>query len=552
MADPSSSIGGSLNKFYVIVDQDLLWINKEHLTRLPYFDVVFATPEIYGTGSIYDPVRLDFNMKDIESIVDYLRNGDQYQLKDEESYIWNQLMDPIFVPKKSDFLEITIGNAVIFTTAQTLCHLNYFHAMVNVFKSPLPKILDRNGMIFKILLAKLRNPICDFPKEYNYELTFFGGFKDNSSEVADSQSELIKMTIPILSHDKTTIQDCEADLTDNPQITFHKVIFRRFIYFETGNVIVDGIQDKNIIIFNIPKENIDYITGDMYIFFDVPAGNPNISPSINRLELRCSSHTLNSISNKLNNIIGDLFYVKDNIMQYQNNITKNHTEKKYIEPYFFNKYVDGLSIPNCVLACDVITVRLVLHEPIKLNTKLCLEYNNVYQEERVRIGRMDYEYLITEWKEVTINFDKNKFTIEMTMHGCFDMILFEIESESESEISPGDDLLIDTALCFGKNIKKYINPFISARSFEKVSADVKHHPNIYFMYFGRSRKFNDTQPSGYLNIRPDYDTNFKFNLNCTKGKIHIYAHTYNITKTDRGFKNKIYDHHMKITDKIAN
>ena len=544
MADSSSSIGGSLNKFYVIVDQDLLWINKEHLNRLPYFDIVFAAPEIYGLGSHIDPVRLDFNMEDVESIVEYLRNGEQYQLKNEGARIWNQLMEPNFVPKKSDFLEITIGNAIISTTTQTLCQLNYFYALINVFKSSLPKILDRSGTVFKILLEKLRNPLRDYPEEYNYELTFFGGFKDNLSEVVDTQSELMKISFPILNHDEKTTRDCENYLVTNPQITFHKNIYRHFIYFETGNVIVDGVQDKNIITFDIPKKNIDYITGDMYIFFDVPAGNPNISPSISQLELKCSSCTLNSVSDRLNNLVGDLFYVKDSIVQH-----KKHIDKKYIEPYFFNKYMDGRSIPNCILTNEIITIRLTLYEPIKLNTKLCLEYNNVSQEERDRLGRAGHEYLITEWKEVIINFDNSNFTVKMSMYGCFDMILFEIESESE--ILPGDDLLIDVALCFDKNIKKYINPFISAKSFEKVSAGAKNRSNIYFMYFGRSRKFNDPQPSGHLAIHPSCDTNFKFNLNCTKGKIHIYAHTYNIIQIQYGSINKLYDHHMKIMDKTT-
>ena len=567
-----AKISDSIKKIHIAVDQDLFWINKEHIHQLPYFKIVLSNPESYGLGTESDPIRLDFNIEDIQNVVEYLRNGEQYQLNEKGAYAWNQLVDPVNIPTRSDFMTIDVGTITISTTKATLEKLQYFNALFNIFKSPLPKILDRNGTIFKILLSNLRNPLWEFPSEYNYELNFFGGYTNapTPTDVLLKPARLTEMIIPSLSHnDPNDVGYIAQDvyLTANPQITFNKMVYRRYTYYESGDILIEGAQDKNIIIFEIPKQNIDLITGELYIFLSMASDvlyDNLLLDIVDKVELKSGDEVIAANTGKLNNVLCNTLYNhnRDALECHEN----SSREDECIELFFYNKHNNGLTLPNITIASNL-KVYLTLKRDIKVGSKLFVGYNKLFGEEIRRFRTVSHEYLISEWKEISHDFSSNSFEIPMEMNGSFSIFFFEIIPQNyNSDNFNSSNYLRDITLYMNLKPRKYINSFISKKNFRYLRGGGIS-PNIYGMIFdqiGNIASYNtvrdddtlgyNTQhyPSGHISFGPTDKCHFEVNLNCSKGTINIYAKTYNVLRihANTGVVGMGYKHYIKEVTKV--
>lgn len=529
-------------KIYFAIDQNQIWINKENIVGVKYFETVLSNPSVYGLGTVDDPILLDLNLTDIENILEYIRNMDRYQLTDQTAYIWNLLMEPTKIPKKSDFFKINIGTHTFVTTISTLTQLSYFHALINVFKCKIPDFLDRSGPVFKFLLAKLRNCHCEFPPQYQYELDFFGHFTDGPNKITlPLKSKLTNMHIPSIEHDlfRPHIPE-EVYLVGNPQITFNKITYRRFCYYESGDIIVEGSQKDNIINFQIPKENIDLITGELYLFLSIPTGlesNHLELDVIDKIELKCDDVIISSNSGKLNHLLSNNFYGKT--------LVNDNYDDQCVELFFYNKNIDGLALPNLSIDKPVI-VQVTMKHSTNLVSKLFLEYNKLYEQE---LGRFQnsHEYLLPEWKEKSFDFDTHKFTLPIQMCGLYDLFFFEILPEDNNDQI---ELLLDLTLLINSKPRKYLNPLISEINYKRMKIPI-HGKNVYMLTFSKCNPAQYTkdgcvlQPSGHIPISETDICTLQVDLNCIKGQLNIYARTYNILRIQNKIVSIGYKQYMK-------
>lgn len=526
----------NIDGLYFVIDTNVFWINIEHIKDIPYFATMIANPDIYGKGTTVDPIKLDFNLSDMENVIEYLRNGDQYELDDSGAYVWNQLIEPHNIPTLADFVSIDVGNCTIVTTNSTLSKLNYFHALINVFKSPMPKFLDRNGKIFQLLMENLRNPTHDFPKQYNYELTFYGGYTKSSKSPVEHG--LIDMQIPNITHTYAQPDKVGLYLSYNPQITLHKMVYKRYTYYESGDILVDGVQKDKIIMFDVPKENIDLITGEIYIFFSNGNKLGNILLDIiDKIELKYGNVVIASNTGKLINVLSK-------------NLFSSMNSDECIELFFYNKYFNVLSFPN-VSVTDNMKIIVTLKRDIALKSKLFLEYNKLWAPELTRFKQVNHEYLTTEWLELSYDFSNDTFEIPIVMNGCFNFIFFEIETEDYH------DPLIDLTLYINSEPKKHLNTFISRRNLLHVRSTCSS-PNVYAMIFDQFLNYAyhagadpdnyhdgfQNYPSGHIQICSEDKCKIKVRLNASKGTINMYAKCFNVLRilnndVHYGYENKL-------------
>jgi len=526
------------NKIYLSFDTKVIWVMKEHLENLKYFQTIFKNPDTYGLTqlaihgqgmalfSLSNPINLDFNCTDIKNIIEYVRNGDNYELNEKDKYVWNSLTESPIIDSNDEFIKIHIGEKQFVTTVRTLTKLNYFNAVINNFKMEAPVFLDRNGSIFKHILRHLRNPLYELPERYAYELDFFGGFTDSQISFARPKLDLLDMITPQINYsDSDHNESVGIYLCGNPQITFHKMKYNRYTYSETNDMIIDGVPNEKTIMYIIPKNNVDLITGDIYLI--LPS---DIISVVQKIEMKCGNLVIDKTSKKLieflsENLPLDTFNAKSRI----------ENSDQIVELYFYNKNNNGMAFPNCTVEENV-TIEVTLTESRSdSKSKLCIEYVKLFEPELRRFISVGHEYLITLWKEYEFDFETSTPSMIMNMKGAFDMIYIEILSEEHIP-----ETLIDASLYINSELRKYINPFISNKNLRKIHG--KKINNVYAMIFCKHSNYASTDvdiarrghqyyPSGHIAI--SNGCNINFNLNCTKGRINIYARKYNVLRITR-------------------
>lgn len=76
----------------------------------------------------------------------------------------------------SDIVLLDVGGTIFKTTRSTLSHATYFTSLFDrwQYKPDEPYFIDRDDDGFKHVLRYLRDNNYDIPKEYHYELEFYG------------------------------------------------------------------------------------------------------------------------------------------------------------------------------------------------------------------------------------------------------------------------------------------------------------------------------------------------------------------------------------------
>ena len=482
-------------------DQKHLITSKQYLIGIPFFSKIFSEPELFGTGEINDPIQLDYNYKNFYHIIEYQRNGEQYQLKNRDIYIYNKLFEPNDIPVKKDFVSINIGHKIFITTVLTLTKLEYFNSLINKFKNLLPKFLDRNASIFKHIIAHLRNPYHVIPEKYFYELDFYGKIT-HPDFVFEKETYEIPSNTPIINHTFDFNNQINLYINGAPQITFFKMVYRRCTDFKKSDMIVSGIQNKNIITFTIDKNNNqNLITGEFYLF--VP------KEFIIKIEMKFGNTLMDRNSIELINFLEKNYY--------DDSVSSDLKNESCTELYFYNKNNYGLSLPIIALN-NSITIEVTLNTENETNAKLCYEYVKLDVEESRRFKQVSHEYLIKQWLEYETDFISSKTSHYIDIRGVIDMIYFEIKPTDVNVT----DVLVDGNISVNNVMIKYINPFLSKKNYKKIKN--KSTDNTYLILFCINVK--KYQPSGHENFMHGFTLNL--NLLCDSGKIKIYARQYNV------------------------
>ena len=154
---------------HIAADTTNMQINEIHVKNIPYFIELQKNYSTYGTKE--NPFRFDIDKKQLEYLVDYLRNGDRYDFPENESSILDLIYDTK-IDSPNTFIKINVGEYMYYTTPRTLSKSGYFSAYFK-WNQQIPKHIDRNGKIFRKILRYLRNSKYTLPKKYQFELDFF-------------------------------------------------------------------------------------------------------------------------------------------------------------------------------------------------------------------------------------------------------------------------------------------------------------------------------------------------------------------------------------------
>lgn len=150
---------------------------------------------------------------------------------------------------------LNIGGKQFVTNIDTLTKCQYFNAIVNIngninSSQEKPYFIDRDPKIFRHVLNLLRDSNYNFPEKYSSELDFYGLYPYETRENGnDKKTDTNKMFI--FDADNNLINNSQRAnsniiqynkipesiyITQSPQITFLKSVYRRHTLFEPPRV----------------------------------------------------------------------------------------------------------------------------------------------------------------------------------------------------------------------------------------------------------------------------------------------------------------------------
>jgi len=414
-----------------------------------------------GFGSKERPLLLDIDRKTFDCVIEVLRNGKIYNVPSVESdivskFISNTNIDPI---PQLDFIEVNVSGELFYTTIATLSKSTYFSSFIEWnSSSSMPAVIniDRNSKSFRHILKYMRNPKYVIPQKYLYEDYFYGVF-DKFKKCDNQWKKLDSIIDRQLS--RPDLDPTEKYLVGNPQITHHKLVYRRHTLFTRNNKQVIGLQSSpNIIMYDIDTGNI---LNQMFVHFVPCSPDSNITDlKIRKIELITDndfvidSNSWGFIQMNLNLFNSDL---KKNYLTY---LEKNEL---YV-PLFFNTNNPGLGLPMDAIK-NKIRLQITLENNVgnKYKSRLVYKYNNLDTEEKRRFEQVSHEYLYRSPLDLIIGFDNYMAEVILPFSGVNKWIIFKIESDSNYRYP--NDLLLEADLYVNNELYMRTDPLISAEDF---------------------------------------------------------------------------------------
>jgi BTB/POZ domain len=132
-----------------------------------------------------------------------------------------------------DTVYLNVGGQVFETTNDTLLKAPYFQGMthlngfINGTKEK-PYFIDRDPKLFRHVLNLLRNPKYEYPCKFYSELKFYGLFDESKETKLEPMYEINFNAFDVKNDDKTS--ELYPLLKNNPDITFHRSIFKKSTY----------------------------------------------------------------------------------------------------------------------------------------------------------------------------------------------------------------------------------------------------------------------------------------------------------------------------------
>lgn len=494
---------------YFRADTTINKINEEYITCPCLKKLLKNYPE-YGTFE--NPYPLDIDKKSLEHLVEFLRNGEMYNIPEHEKTIID-LMEADNVDIPNNFIQLNVGNNIFHTTRRTLSKLSYFEAFLR-WKQQIPTYIDRNGKAFRHILYCARCPSYQIPSKYHYENNFFGLSIPNTK-----QYQPLKQ-VKFLPSELFGITNQHAQneyLTGNPQITFFKKIYRRHTNFSIGIGMTNGAQNDDTIYFSLAQLNVDLLS-EMFIIIGSPNHKIDLSDIIN-IKFYVNNEIIEYNSSKIINMYMKLFDPKSNNM-YLEYIEKNQL---YIPLYF------AFNDPGCALPYidDIHIILTLKRADTKVESQLFYQYILLDKEEQNRFEQVSHEYLYLRLADYSITVDNKNMTIDLPFNANIKWIVIEINPLDDTK-NIQSELLNYAKVFHCKKLITMTTHIVSRRAIDcACNVDIKERPkNFYFIPFCLNALVH--QPSGTLSIVDGLS--IELDLNCKNAEVTFYEMYYNVLR----------------------
>lgn len=526
---------------YIQCDNKVIEVNKFHFMFIQYFKTIFSNPSKYGHGTKENPIIVDIDCLTLRNIIEYLRNGDDFDLSDSDNYIFDILCkEETYVPSNDEFIKLNVSGKIYYSTPKTLCQLEYFEKMINTFNCKTTTYIDRNGKIFKHILSALRNPYHEIPKEFRYELLFYGEIKKsnvvgnlNRYNNLNNEYKRFNPYINLLSSGPLN--------SNNKTHTFFKQLNLNITNYCTNDVIIDpGTIENNIIEFVIGQEYCDLISGDFYLVFgdsESLLDMKSIKDIIVDAELIISKVPVDKITGDLIDFLIKYVYPIE-LDVFKKNLESNDV---VIPLVFYNKNNYAQSIPMFITFFREIRIRVKMNDIIDLNKmmpQLLCESIILSSDERSLFYNAPQHYHVKLWSQIEYQFDKDEYYFEIKDKEYFTHIFFEIIPNDP--IFAKIECLNSGYLKISDQEAKYISPIISRKNIMKhFNPNVlKNNKNIYMIHFNLSN-VNNTQHNVSIFNHDKLSVNLK--MKCSNGTVRFYLCKFNVLEFNNGNVKYLHD-----------
>jgi len=544
-----------MNKIiYISNGEKQIATRYETINQLKYFTLWLEKYQNSGTQE--NPIFIDQDTDVFNHIIEYLRNGDQYNLPLTIIETLNNLVEyDEELVKQIEIIELNVGGKIFKTTKNTLCKSPYFDALFNRFDGKLG-FIDRDPDNFKYILSYLRNNSYQIPDNVQYDLIFYG--LDTNLNIVKPPPDLYLEPDYDSSYDfdnQWQNNDCAVYLSGSAQVTFFKKVYRRYTDFLQDYLTIppnNGSMLGTTVEWDISKIHTDLLANAyLFIEYNLPI-NSDINLGyklIKNIKFSANKHpqidsTENSII--LNSIDGELLYIQMNTLYkkkikiLQKQLCSAFPDKTFIiipiSMFLDNSH--GIAFP--LIAYDkIITIELELYKITdfiqqseelinhnKLNALLTIEKIRLCDEEKNRFINTSHEYLITKYSKYEYNFNNFKFNEVINIKNkCIKTIFIGIQN---LDVEPFD-LIYNHVNIYGKllgdgKVIKHINPIINSIYQTKFK-----HNNIYIISFSIEES-QSGNPSGALTLSNKTKLEFNLELSQKQGKIKIWFEYYDVLR----------------------
>ena len=441
------------------------------------YELVKSNPDL-GTES--HPLMIDLDTKTFDYVIEVLRNGPIYMMTvpETELDIISKFISAPNTITQSKFIALNVSGEMFYTTVPTLSKASYFNSVIewNIEISPTINI-NRSHKAFYHILKYMRNSKYIIPEEYLYEDYFYGVF-DNFNKCTNQWTNLNKQTV---ENQLQKSHPIDPYLIGNPQVTFHKMVYRRHTLFTRNNKQVIGTQiNPHTIIYDIDTGDI---LNRMFLHF-VPINPLSFITDlkIKKIELVADNDFIID-SNSWDFILMNMNLFDTNLkIKYLSYLKKNEL---YV-PLFFNLNLSGLGVPLCSIKNKIrlhVTVERLAPEQSpgvtveqspgltlennmddQYRSRLIFKYNEITGEEKRRFEQVSHEYLYQSPSDMIVQFDDYSSDVLLPFSGAIKWIMFKIESESGT-YGGHRDLLLEADLFVNSKLYIQTDPLISSEDF---------------------------------------------------------------------------------------
>lgn len=313
-------------------------------------------------------------------------------------------------------------------------------------------------------------------------------------------------------------EDADTDiyLTGNPEITFSKIVYRRYTDYEMKYCIIDKCkltENKKLYHYDINIKDKCHLLYKIYL---IPNNDVSFS-NIKNVKITCNDCTLVNMSG---------ICIK-NIYNHGNFIN------------IFDTVVSGLALPVVTLSDSNISVNIEFYNDMDSEIVMGIKYGNMYDaDELQKFKFVSHEYLERCYHEDIITVNKNeKKVITLNRNNTVEAIKFimipDTNINMDTDCSMNGYLktttdkypinkfqcvdIIYDQICEQENKNNDINT-----SIERFFIPQK---NMYLLNFKHTGLSNHSQPAGYLNLKNGNKIVFIPNFT---GTIHVVYREFNI------------------------
>ncbi len=335
-------------------------------------------------------------------------------------------------------------------------------------------------------------------------------------------------------------------LTGNPQITFWKVVYRRYTNFAiesvaqtfNGNTNVGGSCVATI------SRNGDLIH-KCYLQVEVSGDSPvNFGHDlIKDVELEIGGQTIDKLSGDWQRIWNELSLSDDKQEGYESMVSNSGTNKTYYIPLeFFFCQNPGLALPLIALQYHEVRIKFTLGSPTGVTStaitpKLYVDYIYLDTDERRKMAQSSHEFLITQLQtdQTTISNSGSVFSHRLNFNHPVKELIWELNSGNSDFYKTNKvHLVLNGHDRFEARDSEYFTHVQPYQHHTRIPSD----KNIHVYSFSMKPE-DPVQPSGSCNFSRIDNAQLKLTP-AHPGNLNIYATNWNVLRIMSGMGGLAY------------